>query len=294
MLNPNQIPIYAALRGAELDVPSFDLGHGVVLSRLSTYLPAPLLTELLPMVPEVNHAAIRALAAGGPGLDLSVQIFVPAEFRPHRWLDRVNTVWWLVTLLRLRATPEVQVPLLSSEPFADTPRTGADVGFWPVEVESRRLPFDPEASRRISEDDLFWIEAHWFHSGRLVVRNVPFNDAVKALDKAYSMTEVPVSLSALWESLEVLFGEDGGPSPGLPERIATFLTREGPSRGALREGVSRLYEARSGAESGHEPPEGFLAETYAIVKRVFLKIIEEDRVPTREEIEAGRFGAGLN
>jgi hypothetical protein len=293
-LNPNKIPIYAALTGAGLDVPSFDLGHGVVLSRLAVSLPASRLAELLPGVPEVNRSALRALAAGGPGLDLSAQIFVPAEFRPHRWLDRVNTVWWLVTLLRLRSTPEVQVPLLSSEPFAQEPRAGEGVGFWPVETEPHRLPFDPEAPRRISGDDLEWLAAHWFHAGRLVVRSVPFNDAVKALDKAYSMTEVAVSLSALWEGLEVLFGEEGGPAPGVPESIASFLTPEGPARGALREGISRLYEARSTAEAGQEPPEGFLAETYAIAKRVFLKIIEEEHVPTRAEIEAGRFGARLN
>ncbi|HSN87930.1 MAG TPA: hypothetical protein VL025_14320 [Thermoanaerobaculia bacterium] len=294
MLNPNKIPIYAALRGAGLDVPSFDFGHGVVLSRVDAYLPAPLLTEILPQVPEVNHPALRALAARGPGIDLSAQLFIPAEFNPHRWLDRVNAVWWMVTLLRLRSTPEVQVPLLSSEPFSGTPRTGEGVGFWPVEIEARRLPFEPDAPRRISADDLLWIEAHWFHAGRLVVRNVLFNDAVKALDKAYSIPEAPASLAALWESLESLFGEEGGPGPGVPGSIASFLTPEGLSRGSLREGVSRLYEARSAADAGHEPPEGFLAETYAIVKRVFLKIIEEDRVPTREEIEAGRFGAGLN
>lgn len=289
MLNPNQIPIYAAFRGAGLDVPSFELGHGLVLSRIDAYLPAPLLAGLLPGVPEINHPALRALAAQGPGLDLSAQLFIPAEFNPHRWLDRVNTVWWMATLLRLRGTPEVQVPLLSSEPFAGTPRTGEGVGFWPVEIEARQLPFEPDAPRQISADDLFWIEAHWFPAGRLVVRNVPFNNAVKALDKAYSMTHPAPSVAALWESLETLFGQ-----AGVPGKAASFLTPEGASRAALREGVSRLYEARSAAEAGHEPPEGFLAETYAIVKRVFLKIIEENRVPTREEIEAGRFGAGLN
>lgn len=294
MLNPNKIPLYAGLRGAGLEVPSFDLGHGLVLSRIDAYLPAPLLTGLLPSVPEVNHPALRALAAQGPGLDLSAQLFIPAEFNPRRWLDRVNAVWWLVTLLRLRSTPEVQVPLLSSEPFSGAPRTGEGVGFWPVETEARRLLFEPDAPRWISADDLLWIEAHWFPAGRLVVRNVPWNDAVKALDKAYSVLELPASVAALWESLEALFGEEGGPGPEVPGNVASFLTPEGSSRAALREGISRLYEARSAADAGHEPPEGFLAETYAIVKRVFLKIIEEDRVPTREEIAAGRFGAGLN
>lgn len=294
MLNPNKIPLYAGLRGAALDVPGFDLGHGLVLSRIDAYLPAPLLAGLLPQVPEVNHPALRALAAQGPGLDLSAQLFIPAEWNPHRWLDRVNAVWWLATLLRLRSTPEVQVPLLSSEPFSGTPRTGSEVGFWPVETEARRLPFEPDAPRRISADDLLWLEAHWFPAGRLVVRNVPFNHAVKALDKAYSAFEAPASVAALWESLEALFGEEGGPGPGVPGHVASFLAPRGSSRSSLQEGISRLYEVRSAAEAGHEPPEGFLAETYAIVKRVFLKIVEENRVPTREEIEAGRFGAGLN
>jgi hypothetical protein len=294
MLNPNKVSLYAALRGAGIDVPSFELGHGVVLSRVDAYLPASFLTGILPLVPEVNQPALRRLAAQGPGLDVSAQLFIPETFHPHRWLDRVNTVWWMLTLLRLRGTPEVQVPLLSSEPFSGTPRTDAGVGFWPVEIEGRCLPFEPDAPRRISADDLLWIEAHWFPAGRLVVRNTPFNGAVKALDKAYSTAQPAASVAALWESLESLFGEEGGPSPGVPGNVASFLTPEGSSRAALREGVSRLYEARSAADVGHEPPEGFLAETYAIVKRVFLKIVEENRVPTREEIEAGRFGAGLN
>jgi hypothetical protein len=290
MLNPNEIAIYAALAGTAFEVDEFSLGHGVVLSRAAVHLPAESLVDLLPSVPEVNHSALKALVRSGPGLDLCGQLYVPAEFRPQRWLDRINTVWWITTLLRLRCTPELRVPLLSSEPFSGEPAARERAEHWPVETERRRLPFEPGAEPRIGEEGLRWVEAHWFHAGRLVVRRPPFNRAMKHLDKAFFMTGAAVALVALWESLEALLGT---PDRSLPENVAAFLEPPGGARQELGERVAWLSEARLSAESGLEGPEGSLAETYGIVKRVLLKVIEEERVPTREEIEAGRF-VGLN
>lgn len=286
MLNPNEIPIYAALTGAVLEVESFALGHGVVLSRTALHLPADSLLELLPSVPDVNHAALKVLARSG--MDLCGQLYVPAEFRPQRWLDRVNAVWWIVTLLRLKVTPAVRVPLLSSEAFSEieqVSREGAE--HWPVETERRVLPFEPGASPRIGEEDLRWVEAHWFHAGRLLVGRPPFSRAMKHLDRAYLMTEAPVALLTLWEGLGALLGT---PDRDLPENVAAFLEPPGGARRELAERITRMAEAE---EAGPEVVEGFLAESYGIVKRVLLKVIEEERVPTRQEIEVGRF-VGLN
>ncbi|HYO14477.1 MAG TPA: hypothetical protein VE685_14870 [Thermoanaerobaculia bacterium] len=293
MLNPNEITIYAALAGAVLDVNTFDLGHGVALSRKTLHVSAESLLGLLPSIPEANHPALRALARSGAGFDLFAQLSVPAEFRPERWLDRVNTVWWIVTLLRLRCTPEVRIPLLASEPWFPGEPSPAGVEYWPVEIEGRRLPLEPGASPRIGEEDLRWVEAHWFHSGRLVVRKPPFNRLLKCLDKAYIMTDPAVSLVSLWEGLERLLAPAGKLDRNVPEGVAAFLESPGEARRKLGDRVGLLYEARALAEEGLEPPEGCLAETYAIVKRVCLKIVEEERVPTREEIERGRF-VGLN
>jgi hypothetical protein len=294
MLNPNEIAIYAALTGAALEVDAFALGHGLVLSRTAVHLSTDSVLSLLPSVPEVNQGGLRMLARSGPGLDLAGQLHIPAEFRPQRWLDRVNTVWWIATLLRLRCTPEVRIPLLSSEPFSGEPAGWKGAELWPVEDERRPLAFEPEGEARIREEDLRWIEAHWFHSGRLVVRRPTFNRAIKSLDRAYLITEAPLALVALWESLEALLAPRGAAAePGLPESVASFLEPPGAARRKLGERIAGLYEARAPAEASVDPPEGSLAETYGIVKRVCLKVIEEERVPTREEIAAGRF-VGLN
>jgi hypothetical protein len=284
-LNPNEIPIYAALTGAVLDVETFALGHGVVLSRMALHLPADSLLELLPSVPEVNHAALKVLARSG--LDLCGQLYIPAEFRPQRWLDRINAVWWIVTLLRLKSTPALRVPLLSSEPLSGEPVSPEQAEHWPVETERCLLPFEPGASLWIGDEDLRWVEAHWFHAGRLLVRRPPFSRAMKHLDRAYLMTEAPLALVTLWEGLGALLGT---PDRGLPENVAAFLEPPGEERRELAERIARMAEAE---EPGPEVVEGFLAESYGIVKRVLLKVIEEERVPTREEIERGRF-VGLN
>lgn len=282
MLNPNEISIYAALAGAALDVDDFALGHGVVLSRVAVHIPAESLVDLLPSTPEVNHAALKALARSGPGLDLCGQLYVPAELRPQRGLDRVNTVWWITTLLRLRCTPELRVPLLSSDPFSGEAASRERAEHWPVETELRRLCFEPGVEPRIREEDLRWVEAHWFHAGRLI-RRPPFNRAMKHLDRAFLMTDAPAALLTLWASLEALLGT---PDRDLPQNVAAFLEPPGETRRELAERLIRMPEEPA-------PAEDFLVESYPIVKRVLLKVIEEERVPTREEIEAGRF-VGLN
>lgn len=282
MLNPNEIPIYAALTGATLDVDVFELGHGVVLSGTAVHLPAESVLSLAPSVPDVNHAALEALARGGPGLDLAGQLYIPADLRPQRGLDRVNTVWWITTLLRLKCTPAVRVPLLSSEPFAAEPAARERAEHWPVETERRGLPFEPGVEPRIRAEDLRWIEAHWFHAGRLI-RRPPFNRAMKQLDRAYLMTDAAVALLTLWEGMEALLGT---PVRELPESVAAFLEPPGEARRELAERLHRMPEEPA-------PAEDVLVESYGIVKRVLLKVIEEERVPTREEIEAGRF-VGLN
>jgi hypothetical protein len=190
-------------------------------------------------------------------------------------------------LLRLKSTPALRVPLLSSGPFSGEPVSPERAEHWPVETERRLLPFEPGASPRIGEEDLHWVEAHWFHAGRLLVRRPPFSRAMKHLDRAYLMTEAPSALVTLWEGLEALLGT---PDRGLPENVAAFLEPPGEVRRELAARIARMAEAE---EAGPEVVEGYLAESYGIVKRVLLQVIEEERIPTRDEIERGRF-VGLN
>lgn len=53
----------------------------------------------------------------------------------------------------------------------------------------------------------------------------------------------------------------------------------------------KLYDARSkvahGAGSEEVEP---LVETYALLRRALIKMIEEQHVPTREELESSLFG----
>lgn len=98
---------------------------------------------------------------------------------------------------------------------------------------------------------------------------------------------------ALWSALEALF------SPAHTElrfrvtaSIATFLEPPGAARLALQKKAAKLYDARSKVVHGAADPQiNALVETHDLTKRVLVKIIEDNHVPTREEIEGSLFGA---
>jgi hypothetical protein len=74
--------------------------------------------------------------------------------------------------------------------------------------------------------------------------------------------------------------------------MASFLEPAGLSRLGLQKEIAKLYDSRSAAAHGRFEEAGEpLVETYALTRRALTKIIEDDHVPTRAELEAKLFGA---
>jgi hypothetical protein len=101
-----------------------------------------------------------------------------------------------------------------------------------------------------------------------------------------------LGLLALWGALERLF------SPSMQElrfrvsaNIATYLENRGDARQALFKRITKLYDLRSAAAHGTgECDITPYQETYAIARRVILRMIETRRVPSKADQEATLFG----
>jgi hypothetical protein len=278
-------PLYGGIADARMPVASFDLGAGVTLSSAEAHLMRPFLMTY--RRPESSFPAMMA-ATGSFGFDVVAELYLPENFQRSQWFDRANTIWWLAALLRLRATPRLRVPVLSDASFSDLSFSRTQ-RFWPVELEADRtkLIFDASAGDAVSIDDLTWVRDHWLEAGRLMHQKRELNTLFQAFDQCSHARDPLLALLLMWSSLEGMF------SPARTElrfrialNLASFLEPPGPSRAGLQKECAKLYDARSAAAHGKpdvalEP----LTETYLLIKRVLMKIIETNHVPTGLEIE---------
>lgn len=252
---------------------------------------APFLMAYAPAEPGEPHPAPWSAVSGGLGYDIHVQLHVPEDFARPQWFSRLNTVWWLIALIRLKASPVAIVPVVSNHPFAEIPTLEQQAQFWPIEVGHRRLLVE-NLSRTLSEHDLAWVKKYWIQGGDLMSKSDDLNAAFQAFDNALKAERPSTSLMMLWGAIEQLF------SPAKQElrfrisaMLAAFLEPPGSERLSLHKKIVKLYDERSKVAHGAGDGEfGALVNTYAILKRAFIKIIEDGHVPTRDELDASLFG----
>lgn len=290
-MNPNTSPLYAGISGVQLEAESFELGHGVTLSKTFAHVMAPFLIAFAPAKPGEPHPAPWSPVSGGLGYDIHVQLLVPADFARPQWFSRLNTIWWLVALLRLKASSVAIVPVVSHSPFAEIPTAEQQAKFWPIEVGHHRLLVE-DLSTILSEHDLEWVKKYWIQGGDLMSESDDLNAAFQAFDNSLKGGRPSTSLMMLWGAIEQLF------SPAKQElrfrisaTLAAFLEPPGVDRLSLHKRIIKLYDERSKVAHGAGDGEyKALAETYALLKRAFIKIIEDGHVPTRDELDASLFG----
>jgi hypothetical protein len=289
-LNFNDIEIYAGFADARLQVDAFHFGHGIALSRTFAHLSAPFLAGFLPRPPRA--AGDSSWRPEPRSFDVVAQLHVPEDSSPLRDLDRVNTVWWLAVLLRLKATPRLTVVGLSSEPFGGDPRIWRGAGFWPLEAEPRRIELDPSAAVEVRQEDLEWVRDHWLTGAGLMAERPELRRAVGFFDRSCFAPGTPEALQAVWDSLAALFlpdPQDDGHR--LAANLAVFLDVPAGERDPFLRGAGELLDARmaslEGATEGLEEP---LGRTYALAKRALVRIFESGYVPTLREMETGHLG----
>ena len=203
-MNPNDVDLFAGVAGAEPSVEHFDLGHGVTLSKTYAHVFARFLIAFnRPLAPGAAHPAPWKTVSGGLGFDIEAELHLPAEFSMSEWFDRVNTVWWLLALMRLICTPLVTLPVIASESF--TIAASEKTQFWPIEIRTHRLMPEPTPKTTLDEEDLEWVRDHWIAGGKLLHRNDDFSVAFQAFDQCVWTADASLAIVSLWGGLERIF-----------------------------------------------------------------------------------------
>ena len=298
-VDPNSSSLYGGVTGATLQVNNFCFGKGVTIASTYAHLMAPYIMAFERAQPSQPNPAPWKTVEGGMSFDIEAELYVPLDFSPTDWFSRVGTMWWLTTLLKLRATPRLFTPVVSNTPFSKSSQFDANSRVWPVEVYTHRLLIEPAAQDIVSLDALNWVRDYWFNGGLLMNQNPELSMLGMALERCAYAGSPSLAMLLLWGALENLFG------PGRDELrfristlIACYLEPPGETRLRLQEEVAGLYDSRSAVTHGRKlitygwtiDGDDPLVPTYKLARRVFLKILEENHVPANQELLARLFG----
>jgi Apea-like HEPN len=289
-MHPNSVDLYAGLYGLSLVPDSFELGHGAVIARTYAHFMAPFTMAFAPAEPGRPHPAPWKAAKGGLVIDITSELFLPATTIIPQ-LDRVNTVWWIVALIRLHTAASISVPVISSERYASIAAAQEEPHLWPLEIHTPRLFPAGSTTRSVDIPELQWLRENW-REAAVLLENEDFNVAFQAIDSSVWNHSPQLALVAVWNGLERLF------SPSNTEltfrvsaNIAAYLEPPGRKRYACFRKVKSLYDSRSKVAHGKGVSDLIpYAETYAIARRVLVKLIDDRHVPSRRELEANLFG----
>ncbi len=284
--------LYGGLSGVELSADSFDLGENVILRKTYAHLMSVHLMAFSPAGPEGHHPAPWKAAKGGFGFDIHIELRVPKAPLLGSHIEARETIWWIAALFRLAQYPFLMVPVVSDHPFDEAAGTDVEPLLQPFETTHRITRPPDELRPCLDEETLEWVRDKWYDSGMLAGSNENFYEVMKAFDSATVYGKASSSLLALWGALEQLF------SPSRRELryrvaslLAAYLEPAGKARLDLYKRILKLYDERSNAaHTAHDVGMHALTEPWVLARNALVRIVDENRIPTQEDLENRLFG----
>ncbi len=231
-----------------------------------------------------HHPGPWKAASGGISFDVLAELSLDVDCRPLNF-DRLNTIWWILFLLRISSNSSVRIPVISNMPFGSIQYSSDEPIFWPVEMNPQALMLSRNQTRSVSLVQMEWVRDVMTKGGELM--NVPsINRAIRTFDQVVWSHNVDAAIAMMWASLETFF------RPGqrqitktLCSSIATFLLPPGPNRDQLFHTATKLYEIRGNVVHDLQSPEAnHLFDTYDLARRCFVRCFESGLGPDPQDL----------
>ena len=282
--NQEQSAIYGGVSGSRLEVEQFQVANGLVIRQTFAHVMSPYIMAFAPPdSPSKPHPGPWRPVSGGAGFDVCIEVAL-AEGASPVGFDRVNTIWWTLSLLRLMTGQPLVLPVLSDTRFAEAAHSVHEPRLWPIEVSRPRT--GPKASDETIGGEQLAAVATLFAPGAALMDIEHFNRAYQTWDQAPFAHSTGAAMVMIWAALETLFR----PGPNnltkrLSKAIATHLEKPGSKREALQQKVAALYELRgSSAHDSQEATGVALADSASLARRAFIVCMNERAVPDCEAL----------
>lgn len=285
-LHPEKLSLFGGLAGAVLPVDEFEICEGLVLRKTYAHVMSPyMLAFRRPERAHQHHPGPWKSAQGGVWLDIEIEIALQRGTRPTGF-DRLNTLWWILALLRLSSGASLKLPVVSDHSFSAVADSLISPNLWPIESLSRQFRTVSDPPRTIEIEHLHWTREA-FGPGAKLMDDPPFARAFQTFDAAIWAHSYGSALITIWASLETLI------QPGkhkitnrLASSLAVLLEPPGPKRSQLFGRAKTLYEARGGsAHASRMPDPKQLLSSFDIGRQSFISCIDKQALPKVAELQ---------
>jgi len=283
--DPNHVALFGGICGVPLSVPDFTICDGLLIRQTFAHVMAPYLLAFAPPKKRgAPHPAPWKSARGGLGFDVTVEIMLTENCRPTGF-DRINTLWWVLALLRLATGAPLRMTVFSNMAFAAVPESSTEPVFWTVEMPPHQLCLVRNPPTAISVAHLEWVRKSLV-DGAVLMDTEHFNRVVQTFDSAIWAHSLGSAIVMVWAAIETLF------RPGwwqitktLSKCIATYLYPAGGDRDRAYQKVEQLYEARgSAAHNSYVPESEQLFDSFQIARRCIVKCIDDRLLPDADDL----------
>jgi len=268
-----------------LEIPEFVVMPGLVVREAFAHVFGTYMVAFgRPEHERAHHPGPWVAANGGVGFDVSIEVALAQGVWPTGF-DRLNSLWWLLVLLRLRTGLGLRMPVVSTAAFAVVPTLAARPTMWSVEVQPKAIPLTANLSDTITKSDLEWVAGVYVRSEGLM-RDPAFNRALSLFDGVRWAHDPRAAVTLTWSALEaVLRPGRTGIKKALSSALAAFLTDERNERDRLFAIVGEAYEHRGQVTHAAEYVELDPAiVTFDIARRFFCRCLDLTSIPTFDSL----------
>lgn len=272
--------LFGGISGFPLPVKHFELLPGLTLARTYAHLIAPFIMAFSPPEkPRSPHPGPWAALREG-GLTILVEIKLDAGASPLGF-DRLNTLWFVVALLRLRLALPLQMPVLSDRALQEVPANVEAANLLPVELNLSQLLTAPP--RIPVEADLEWVRDNILAASELM-KEPAFNRAMLTLDEAVAIQNPGAGIVIAWAAIETLIRPGAQRIADRVSRaLAAYLHSPRPARDRAFGEIVESYGARGGAVHAGSPPEAEQFHTaFRLARAAVMRSIESAALPDVE------------
>lgn len=269
--------LFGGITGFPLPMQGFEVMSGLTLTRTYAHLSAAFILAFSPPAkPTAPHPGPWA-AIDAKSLTILVEAKLDAGSSPLGF-DRLNTLWFLLALLRLRLALPLQMIAVADRPFQEVPRNTETANVLPVELNLSHLLTAPP--RLPTEVDLVWVRDNIEKAARLMKEPI-FNRTMQTLDHAVAIQSSGAGIVIAWAAVETLIRPGSRQiTDRLCRALAAYLNPPGPTRDRAFNEIAACYAARGGAvHAGDLPEADEFHAAFRLARAAIIQCIEDGQLP---------------
>ena len=285
-MNPENASLFGGITGAKLSVDEFEICDGLVLRKTYAHVMSPYILAFgRPELGGQHHPGPWIAARGGVWMDVEIEIALQQGARPTGF-DRLNTLWWILALLRLSSGAPLKLPIVSDVSFSVISEGSIEANLWPIETPPQQCRTVPDPPQTIGHEHLLWMRKA-FSPGAELMDDPAFGRALRTFDGAIWAHSAGSALVTIWAALETLVRPGQSQiTKRLASSLAAMLEPPGPTRNHLFGQVKSLYEARGGSAHASRLPEAQeLLSSFEIGRQVFISCIDRRALPKVADLQ---------